>query len=85
MRASNTLAPLTAELHAVRMADIFGKHAAYIAEDDEDRITEEGLFALAGYFNDVPYELRGATYEWFIHEMNERGYKYDVVDFGGQA
>lgn len=76
------LTGLTAEQHAVDMADIFEANVRYIG--GEAYLSNEGLNGLGNYFNDVPYELRGPTFERFVEELNERDIHYDVNQWKGE-
>lgn len=69
--------------HANIMADIFEKNYRYFG--GEVYVSNEGLEALADYFNTVELELRAPVFEWFIVELNNRDIEYDTNWFGGTA
>lgn len=73
----------TVVTYAQTMADIFEQNMRYIS--GEVYVTNEGLQALASFFDNVELELRAPTYEWFIVELNARGVDYDANQFMGEA
>jgi hypothetical protein len=64
---------------ASRMADIVEATLRYIG--GEPFVTNEGLAALGETFEKVPLELRAATFEGLLVELQKRDVDYDVSQF----
>ena len=70
---------LNAEDHAINMADILERTMQYYG--GEVFLSDNGRKQLGDYFENVDYELRGATFELFVQELGERGVNYSVEMF----
>lgn len=64
---------------ASRMADIVEATLRYIG--GEPYVTNEGLNALGETFEGVPLELRAATFECLLVELQKRDVDYNINDF----
>mgnify|MGYP001583307738 CR=1 FL=1 len=64
---------------ASKMADIVEATLRYIG--GEPYVTNEGLQALGETFEKVPMDLRAATFEGLLVQLQERDVDYNIDDF----
>ncbi len=68
---------------AAKMADIVEATLRYIG--GEPYVTNEGLNALGETFEKVPMELRAATFECLLVELQKRDVDYNIDQFVANA